>query len=240
MAAPDPNARPTVGKRYPEDKVDKAHNLIEKCIQLYMDRDETAHALEIHFRIDSHLTRMVWDKLEESNQEFFQNYYTRLALKRQIGKINELLEQQHLDKNFPLVPAEQQMSMKPQETAPLANSPVSKTSNENEAESSSKLPANPVSFVGSEEVVGSDLLIPSGSLTRSSLENAALDTAHMPISRVPNLIAGGHHTANLRGPVQPSSSMAQSLSHLDSNPQASNQKDLSNFASGQGSQSADR
>lgn len=83
------------------------------------------------------------------------------------------------------------------------------------AESSRKLPANPVSFVGSEEVVGSDLLIPSSSLARSSLENAALDTAHMPIS----LIAGGHHTANLRAPVQPSSSMAQSLSHLDSNPQ---------------------
>ncbi|KAI6677612.1 hypothetical protein NL676_038408 [Syzygium grande] len=100
------------------------------------------------------------------------------------------------------------------------------------AESSSKLPANPVNFVGSEEVVGSDLVIPSSSLARSSLENAALDTAHMPISRVPNLIAGGHHTANLRGPVQPSSSMAQSLSHLDSNPQASDQKDLANFASG--------
>ncbi|XP_056163871.1 uncharacterized protein LOC130137132 [Syzygium oleosum] len=208
MAAPDPNARPTEGKRYPEDEVEEAqaHNLIEKCIQLYMDRDETARALEIHFGIVRQLTRLIWDKLEECNQEFFQSYYTRLALKQQIVRFNELLEQQHQAMNSPLVPAEQQMSMEPAETAPRANSPVSKTSNENEAESN-KLPANPVGIVGSEDVVGSDPnLMPSGSLAWSSLENAALDTAHMSISQVPNLIAGDHHTANFRGPVQSSSS----------------------------------
>ncbi|KAI3422938.1 uncharacterized protein J3R85_011563 [Psidium guajava] len=103
MAATDPK-RSTEGNTYPEKQVDRAHHLIEKCIDQYMDRDETAHRLEIQFRINPHLTRIVWDRLEEDNQEFFQNYYTRLALKRLIARINELLEQPPRAMDFPLVP----------------------------------------------------------------------------------------------------------------------------------------
>ncbi|KAI6695656.1 hypothetical protein NL676_023366 [Syzygium grande] len=85
--------------------------------------------------------------------------------------------------------------------------------------------AIPLGFVGSEEVAGSaPHLVPGGNLARPSLEaqgmrtNAALEAAHTPISQFPNLIAGGHQAANFRGCYRSSTSMARSLSHLDSNP----------------------
>ncbi|XP_048134941.1 uncharacterized protein LOC115733421 [Rhodamnia argentea] len=224
MAAPDPNARSTEGRTYPEKQVDRAHHLIQKCIDQYMDRDETARKLEVQFRINPHLTRIVWDRLEEDNQEFFQNYYTRLALKRLIVKINELLDQPPRAMDFPLVPAEQQMSTELAETAPQADSPVSITNNENEAQSG----PNPVGSIGSEDVVGSDPnLVPSINLAQSPLEgqgmktNATLDAALTQISQVQNLITGGNHAANFRGHAQPSSSVAGSSSHLDSKPEES-------------------
>ena len=37
---------------------------------------------------------VVWQRLEEENQEFFQFYYIRLALKEQIIRFNELLKKQ--------------------------------------------------------------------------------------------------------------------------------------------------
>ncbi|XP_056164918.1 uncharacterized protein LOC130137500 [Syzygium oleosum] len=209
-----------------------------------MNREETARALEIHFRIDSHLTRMVWDKLEESNQEFFQNYYTRLALIQQIVRFNQLLEQQHQAMNSPPVPAEEQMSMEVSETAPQKNSPESEMNYENEVESD-KLPATPVGSVGSEEVAGSTPhLVAGGSLARSSLEaqgmriNAALDAAHMPISQVPNLLQVATKLQT-SGDLFNHQLMARSLSHLDIKAEASVQENLSNSASGQDSPSED-
>ncbi|KAF7847297.1 hypothetical protein BT93_L3110 [Corymbia citriodora subsp. variegata] len=69
---------------------------------------------------------------------------------------------------------------------------------------------------------------------------ATLDSAETPISQVPNLIAGGHLDGNFRGPFQPSSSMAQSLSRVDSNLEAFAQEALANLALDQGSRSADK
>ena len=37
---------------------------------------------------------VVWQRLEEENQEFFEVYHIRLALKEQIQQFNELLKQQ--------------------------------------------------------------------------------------------------------------------------------------------------
>ncbi|KAF8012547.1 hypothetical protein BT93_I0649 [Corymbia citriodora subsp. variegata] len=172
-------------------------------MQLYMDRHETACAVEIHTGIDRQITQMVWDRMEEQNPVFFRHYYIRVALKRQILQFNQLLEQQHQAMNFP----------------PQNDSPVSMTNPENEAKSD-QIPG----CVGSEEVVGSvPHPAPCSSLAHSSLEaqgariTATLDSAETPISQVPNLIAGGHLAGNFRGPFQPSSSMAQSLSHVDSN-----------------------
>ncbi|KAL3730853.1 hypothetical protein ACJRO7_027816 [Eucalyptus globulus] len=210
-----------------------------------MERRETVTALETHYGIDPALTRVVWDRLVTCNWDFFQEYFLRLVVKRQIVRFNQLLEQQHRAmSNLPVpVQQQQQTPMELDETAPQADTPLSGTTNENEAECKS-LPPNPVSFVGSEDGSEPNLVLGS-SLAQSSSEgpemriDAAPDAAHMQISQVPNLIAGGDQAANFGGPVQHSSLATQSLSHLDSNREGPDQKDRANFASGQGSPSAD-
>ena len=50
--------------------------------------------LQQQFRIEPCFTQLVWQKLEEQNQEFFRAYYTRLKLKDQIVLFNHLLDEQ--------------------------------------------------------------------------------------------------------------------------------------------------
>lgn len=50
--------------------------------------------LQQQFKIEPCFTQLVWQKLEEQNQEFFKAYYTRLKLKDQIILFNHLLEEQ--------------------------------------------------------------------------------------------------------------------------------------------------
>ncbi|CAH9131634.1 unnamed protein product [Cuscuta epithymum] len=79
-------------------------NLIERCLQLYMDKDEVIKTLLNRARIDPSFTSLVWRKLEEENADFFQAYYIRLKLKKQIILFNQLLEQQyHLMKYPPIL-----------------------------------------------------------------------------------------------------------------------------------------
>lgn len=68
-------------------------NLIERCLQLYMDRKEVVEAL-LAAKIEPGFTELVWQKLEEENQDFFKAYHLRLMLKRQIIFFNKLLEKQ--------------------------------------------------------------------------------------------------------------------------------------------------
>lgn len=44
----------------------------------------------------------VWQKLKEENSEFFQAYYTRLKLKKQVNLFNHLLEHQCNLMKYPL------------------------------------------------------------------------------------------------------------------------------------------
>jgi len=48
----------------------------------------------LYYQVIYPLIFSVWKKLNEQNPEFFKAYYTRLALKQQIEKFNELLEKQ--------------------------------------------------------------------------------------------------------------------------------------------------
>lgn len=48
----------------------------------------------LYYQVIYPLIFSVWQKLNEQNPEFFKAYYTRLALKQQIEKFNELLEKQ--------------------------------------------------------------------------------------------------------------------------------------------------
>ena len=50
--------------------------------------------LQQQFKIEPCFTQLVWQKLEEQNQEFFRAYYTRLKLKDQIVLFNHLLDEQ--------------------------------------------------------------------------------------------------------------------------------------------------
>lgn len=90
---PQPAQHAPAGSVSPED-IQTVQNLVERCLQLYMARDEVVNVLKSQATIDPGFTQLVWSKLEEQNPEFFKCYYTRLKLKAQIVMFNHLLEQQ--------------------------------------------------------------------------------------------------------------------------------------------------
>ncbi|ONK65571.1 uncharacterized protein A4U43_C07F38460 [Asparagus officinalis] len=69
-------------------------NLIERCLQLYMNQKEVVDTLLYQAKIEPGFTELVWLKLEEENREFFKAYHVRLLLKNQIIVFNKLLEKQ--------------------------------------------------------------------------------------------------------------------------------------------------
>lgn len=80
--------------------------LMEKCLQLYMTKDEVITALQNQARIDSEFTTIgsftfhlqthasVWQKLLERNPDFFKAYDFRIRIKEQINAFNYLVSQQ--------------------------------------------------------------------------------------------------------------------------------------------------
>ncbi|XP_011001876.1 PREDICTED: uncharacterized protein LOC105109011 isoform X1 [Populus euphratica] len=70
-------------------------DLIERCLQLFLDKDEVVKTLFEQARIQPDFTRIVWNILEQENAEFFKAYCTKLILKKQISMFNELLEKHH-------------------------------------------------------------------------------------------------------------------------------------------------
>ncbi|GAV64416.1 A_thal_3526 domain-containing protein [Cephalotus follicularis] len=84
--------------------IELVQNLIERCLQLYMNRDEVVKTLLTRARIDPGFTTLVWQKLEEENADFFRAYYIRLKLKRQILLFNHLLEHQYHLMKYPVPP----------------------------------------------------------------------------------------------------------------------------------------
>ena len=106
--------------------------MIERCLQLYMNKDEVVKTLLTRARIEPAFTSLgkllkslsslcfsasetflpfffsfvesVWQKLEEGNAEFFRAYYIRLKLKKQIVIFNQLLEHQYHLMKYPPVP----------------------------------------------------------------------------------------------------------------------------------------
>lgn len=82
------------GKPISADDIQMVQNLIERCLQLYLTKDEVISVLREQATIDPEFTQLIWNKLEEQNRDFFKCYYTRLKLKAQIVMFNHLLEQQ--------------------------------------------------------------------------------------------------------------------------------------------------
>uniref|UniRef100_A0A6N2LPX0 Uncharacterized protein n=1 Tax=Salix viminalis TaxID=40686 RepID=A0A6N2LPX0_SALVM len=77
----------------PKD-IQVVQNLIERCLQLYMNQNEVVETLLAQAKIEPGFTELVWQKLEEENGEFFRAYYLRLKVKQQIEEFNKLLVQQ--------------------------------------------------------------------------------------------------------------------------------------------------
>ncbi|XP_010552966.1 PREDICTED: uncharacterized protein LOC104823210 isoform X2 [Tarenaya hassleriana] len=81
-------------RRVSRQDIQLVQNLIERCLQLYMNQKEVVDTLLEQAKIEPGFTELVWQKLEEENRDFFKAYYLRLTVKHQIMEFNKLLEQQ--------------------------------------------------------------------------------------------------------------------------------------------------
>ncbi|XP_019164885.1 PREDICTED: uncharacterized protein LOC109161036 isoform X2 [Ipomoea nil] len=112
-------------RKVSREDIELVQNLIERCLQLYMNRDEVVKTLLNRARIDPGFTTLVWQKLEEENADFFRAYYIRLKLKKQIILFNHLLEHQyHLMKypgppKVPLAPIQNGINTMPVNNLPM-------------------------------------------------------------------------------------------------------------------------
>ncbi|EYU32230.1 hypothetical protein ABFS82_02G173600 [Erythranthe guttata] len=112
-------------RKVSREDIELVQNLIERCLQLYMNRDEVVKTLLNRARIDPGFTTLVWQKLEEENADFFRAYYIRLKLKKQIILFNHLIEHQyHLMKypappKVPLVPMQNGIHPMPVNNLPM-------------------------------------------------------------------------------------------------------------------------
>ncbi|KAD5508798.1 hypothetical protein E3N88_16501 [Mikania micrantha] len=77
----------------PED-IQMVQNLIEQCLPYYMTQKQVIDILYQQEKIEPSFTELVWQKLEEQNQEFFKGYHLRLMVKDQIMEFNKLLDRQ--------------------------------------------------------------------------------------------------------------------------------------------------
>ncbi|GKB04152.1 ribonuclease H-like domain-containing protein [Tanacetum coccineum] len=83
-----------INRKVTPDEVERVKNMIEQCLMHYMNKKEVIDILYQQQQIEPDFTKIVWQTLEEQNQDFFKAYYPRLILKEQITKFNNLLRQQ--------------------------------------------------------------------------------------------------------------------------------------------------
>ncbi|KAG1330333.1 hypothetical protein COCNU_02G003010 [Cocos nucifera] len=99
-----PSIASSDNRKVSREDIELVQNLIERCLQLYMNRGEVVRTLSNRARIEPGFTTLVWQKLEEENSEFFRAYYIRLKLKKQIILFNHLLEHQYHLMKYPVPP----------------------------------------------------------------------------------------------------------------------------------------
>ncbi|KAJ4843430.1 hypothetical protein Tsubulata_021598 [Turnera subulata] len=83
-----------ISRKVTRQDIEVVQNLIERCLQLYMNRNEVANTLLRQARVEPEFTILVWNKLEEDNADFFKAYYLRLLLRKQINTFNGFLRHQ--------------------------------------------------------------------------------------------------------------------------------------------------
>ncbi|KAK4380470.1 hypothetical protein RND71_002332 [Anisodus tanguticus] len=112
-------------RKVSREDIELVQNLIERCLQLYMNKDEVVKTLLNRARIDPGFTTLVWQKLEEENADFFRAYYIRLKLKKQIILFNQLLEHQYHLMKYPVHPKVPSTPMQNEmNTMPVNNLPM--------------------------------------------------------------------------------------------------------------------
>ncbi|CEG49947.1 Conserved hypothetical protein CHP01589, plant [Plasmopara halstedii] len=72
----------------------RVQNLIERCLQQYLSKNDILVTLKEQANVDPSFTNVVWQKLEEQNPVFFRAYTLQLQLKEQIIAFNYLVGQQ--------------------------------------------------------------------------------------------------------------------------------------------------
>ncbi|XP_071698757.1 uncharacterized protein [Rutidosis leptorrhynchoides] len=82
------------GRNVSSGDIQMIQNLIEQCLPYYMTRKQVIDILYQQEKIEPSITELVWQKLEEQNQEFFKGYHLRLMVKDQIMEFNKLLDRQ--------------------------------------------------------------------------------------------------------------------------------------------------
>ncbi|CAD5166136.1 unnamed protein product [Musa acuminata subsp. malaccensis] len=74
--------------------IDQVKVLIEECLMQYMNKEEVLNDLCTRKGVDRGITETVWEKLVQDNSEFFQQYYAKTMLKKQILCYKYVLEKQ--------------------------------------------------------------------------------------------------------------------------------------------------
>ncbi|CAA2992327.1 Hypothetical predicted protein [Olea europaea subsp. europaea] len=200
-------------RKVSREDIELVQNLIERCLQLYMNRNEVVKTLLDRARIDPGFTTLVWQKLEEENADFFRSYYIRLKLKKQIILFNQLLEHQcHLMKypvplKVPLAPIQKGIHPVPVNNLPMGypviqQPPVPATGQhhfDSTGYSTSSchivngVPA-PGNFHPMRMTSGNDMMIDTGAVDVSPAmppNNAMSSVSGMPVSP-PSVASTGH------------------------------------------------
>ena len=85
----DLRKRKQMARKFGTREIVIVQSLIERCLMFYATKEEVIEILEKKCGIDEAITSVIWDKLEQQNEEFFKEYHQRLKMKERIEAFNE-------------------------------------------------------------------------------------------------------------------------------------------------------
>ncbi|KAG7396652.1 hypothetical protein PHYBOEH_001936 [Phytophthora boehmeriae] len=86
-----PPPTPVLPPTFSWNDILRVQNLIERCLQQYLTKNEILVTLREQANVDPAFANVVWQKLEEQNPTFFRAYSIQLQLKEQIIAFNYLV-----------------------------------------------------------------------------------------------------------------------------------------------------
>jgi uncharacterized protein (TIGR01589 family) len=81
----------TRGARVSEADVRRTQRLLERCLRLYMSKEEIVRDLQVRANVEAAFTHLVWDRMERANPEFFEAYGVAVKFKDQVIRYNALV-----------------------------------------------------------------------------------------------------------------------------------------------------